>query len=92
MSRPKVTPPKSPACIAAFQNESEVITIDDLTIENRLDRVQIHGSIDITKDKIGYESILAIKRQIDAITEHLKHEDLPEKVEIIEAKSVKNPF
>jgi len=78
--------------ISPFQNESEVITIGDLVIENRLDRVQISGSIDITRDKVGYESILALKRQIDAIAAHLKCEDLPDKVEILEVKMVKNPF
>jgi len=36
-------------CIDPFANEEEVITIQELTLENRLDRVSINGSVDITK-------------------------------------------
>ena len=80
-------------CIAPFENEEEVITIQELTLENRLDRISIHGSVDITRDKQGLESAFMLKRQIDTIVEQLKREDLPEKI-VIEnvAKEVKNPF
>ena len=40
-----------------FQNESEVMIIKgenhDLNIENRLDRVSLYGSVDITHDQAG---------------------------------------
>ena len=79
--------------ISPFENEEEVITIQELTLENRLDRVSIHGSVDITKDKQGLEYAFALKRQIDTIVEKLKREDLPEKINIENvAKEVKNPF
>ena len=62
-------------------------------VHNRLDRVQIYGQIDITKDKEGYERALDLKRQIDAIVNVLKREDLPEKISLNNAsKEVKNPF
>jgi len=80
------------APIKAFQNEEEVVTIDKLTIENRLDRVSIYGSIDITKDKIGLEYALELKKQIDAIVEQLKKEDLPDKIKILDATEMENPF
>ena len=83
----KITPAMQP-----FQNEEEVITISELTIENRLDRVSIYGSIDITRDKQGLEYVLDLKRQIDAIAEYLKNEELPDMVEVIEAKEVGNPL
>jgi hypothetical protein len=92
LSKPKVTIPKSPPCISPYANESEVVIVDNLSIENRLDRVQIHGSIDITNDKVGLENILGLKRQIDCIADYLKHADLPDRVELVEAKVVKNPF
>ena len=80
-------------CIDPFANEEEVITIQDLSIENRLDRVSIHGSVDITKDKQGLEYAFALKRQIDTIVEHLKKQDLSEMISIENvAKEVKNPF
>ena len=80
-------------CISPFQNESEVITIEELTIENRLDRISLHGSLDITRDKQGLEYAFMLKRQIDTIVEQLKREDLPNK--IIEqniAREKNNPF
>ena len=80
--------------ISPFANESDVASIGGtLTVENRLDRVQIYGQIDITKDKEGYERALDLKRQIDAIVNVLKREDLPDKVSIDNApKEVNNPF
>lgn len=83
----KITPAMQP-----FQNEEEVVNISELTIENRLDRVSIYGSIEITRDKQGQEYLFELKRQIDAIAEHLKNEDLPDRVEVVGAKEVGNPF
>ncbi len=64
--------------IDPFANEEEVITIEELLIENRLDRISIHGSVE---------------RQIDTIVESLKREDLPERISVENVtKEVKNPF
>ena len=80
-------------CIDPYANEEEVITIQELTLENRLDKVSIHGSVDITKDQQGLEYAFALKRQIDTIVEYLKRKDLPEKISVENvAKDVKNPF
>lgn len=80
-------------CIDPYANEEEVITIQELTLENRLDRVSIHGSVDITKDQQGLEYAFALKRQIDTIVEYLKKQALPEKVSVENvAKEVNNPF
>ena len=80
-------------CIDPFANEEEVITIQELTLENRLDKVSIHGSVDITKDQQGLEYAFALKRQIDTIVEYLKKQALPEKIGVENiAKVVKNPF
>lgn len=80
-------------CIDPFANEEEVITIQELTLENRLDKVSIHGSVDITKDQQGLEYAFALKRQIDTIVEYLKKQALPEKIGAENvAKVVKNPF
>lgn len=83
---------KTTQAIQAFQNESESETIGELTIENRLDRVSIYGSVDITRDKQGYEYALDIKRQIDAIVEQMEKEELPDRVEVVEAREVENPL
>lgn len=80
-------------CIDPYANEEDVIHIDELDIENRLDRISIHGSVDITKDQLGLEYAFALKRQIDTIVEYLKKQALPEEVSVEnESKEVENPF
>lgn len=80
-------------CIDPYANEKDVIHIDELDIENRLDRISIHGSVDITKDQLGLEYAFALKRQIDTIVEYLKKQALPEKINVENvAKEIKNPF
>jgi len=80
-------------CIDPFANEEDVIHIGELDIENRLDRISIHGSVDITKDQLGLEYAFALKRQIDTIVEYLKKQALPEKISVENGtKEVANPF
>jgi len=69
-------------CIAPFENEKEVIIIHELAIENRVDRILICGTVEITRDQKGLEYAFAVKRQIDTIVEKLKHEDLPENISV----------
>ncbi|MDD4950825.1 hypothetical protein [Sulfuricurvum sp.] len=77
-----------------FQNESESFEIDGITLENRLDRVSIYGSIEITKDTIGLEKALKLKRLLDATVDELKRQrgSLPEHIEITKEETIKNPF
>ena len=76
-----------------YANESDTLTIgNDLTIENRLDRISITGSVELTMDKQGLQHAYELKRIIDASIEVLKYNDLPEKVVITEAEIVDNPF
>ncbi|MFA6192979.1 MAG: hypothetical protein WC665_11600 [Sulfurimonas sp.] len=77
----------------AYANESDSLTIgSDLTVENRLDRISIYGSVDITKDKEGLQYAYELKRVIDATIEVLKNENLPEHIDIVEVETVANPF
>jgi len=76
-----------------FNNESDSLTIGaDLTIENRLDKISIYGSIELTKDKEGLKYAYELKRVIDSAIEELKGKDLPEHITINEPEIVKNPF
>lgn len=75
-----------------YKNESESIQLADLTIENRLDRISIYGSIDLAKDKIGLDYARELKKIIDKILAELENSDLPDKVAIKKAQTVKNPF
>ncbi len=77
----------------AYANEIDSLTIgSDLTVENRLDRISIYGSVDITKDKEGLKYAYELKRVVDAAIEVLKNENLPEHVTTVEAETVTNPF
>lgn len=79
--------------IDPFANESESLRIDDLTIENRLDRVSLYGSIEITRDKRGLELARTIKYLFNSIVEVLAKEDLPESIPPpTNIDVVKNPF
>jgi hypothetical protein len=77
----------------AYENESDSFSIGGMTVENRLDRISIYGSLDVTKDKVGLEYALKLKRIIDSSIDALKREkNLPDKIEILEVESVANPF
>lgn len=77
----------------AYENETDTFLIDDLTVENRLDRISLYGSLDITKDARGLEHALKLKRIIDASVEALRRDkNLPERIEVEKSDSVENPF
>jgi hypothetical protein len=79
--------------IDPFANESQSLQIDDLTIENRTDKVSIYGSIEITRDIRGLELARTIKHLLDSIVERLSQEDLPESIPPPQNIDViKNPF
>jgi hypothetical protein len=75
-----------------FQNEEETFKIDQLTVENRLDRVQIYGSVDITRDKIGLGRVKELQVLINSVVAALSSEDLPDTVTVEEPTIIKNPF
>jgi len=76
-----------------YQNETTSLLIGDLTIENRLDRISLYGSLDITKDAMGLTNALQLKAIINATVEALQQEPhLPEHIEIEATDSVANPF
>jgi len=69
-----------------------VIAVGDLTVENRTDRVELYGSVSLTRDKVGLAAALALKQLIDATVETLTAERLPDVVAEASSKTVKNPF
>jgi hypothetical protein len=76
-----------------YQNEEDSIAIDELTVENRLDRISVYGSIDLTKDQTGLMQAKQLKALIDATVCVLEAEkNLPDKVAIKPTKKVDNPF
>lgn len=83
---------KKDLSIAPFQNESECLQINGLTIENRLDRVSLYGSLDITRDKEGLEKVVKLKEIVDSVVAAMTDVELPDKVEVEQPDTVKNPF
>lgn len=79
-----------------YANESEVLQIEGLTIENRLDRISIHGEIDFTRDKQGLKAAKELKATLDTILKVLEADDakgkLPDAVSVEKTVSVDNPF
>jgi hypothetical protein len=74
------------------KGKADSLTLGELTIENRLDRVSISGTIELTKDKEGLQYAYELKRIIDATIGELKYKDLPERIEIAPVEMVENPF
>jgi hypothetical protein len=75
-----------------FSDESTSIAVDELTIENRIDRVSIYGSIDLTLDKEGYAKAKALLEILQPVLTHLEGAELPDKVAVLQPTTVKNPF
>ncbi len=77
-----------------FKNESDAITLGDLKIENREDRVSIYGSLALTRDRPGLAAAKALQDVIGKIVKELEGEhDLPMIVAAAEPTvTVKNPF
>ena len=77
----------------AYENETDSFIIDNLTVENRLDRISLYGSLDITRDHRGLKHALKLKSIIDASIDTLKRdEQLPEHIDTVKADIVANPF
>lgn len=75
-----------------YANEEDSIAMDELTIENRLDRISIYGSIQLTKDKAGLEYARQLKGLLDATVASLEAANLPEHVAVAPTEKVTNPF
>jgi len=76
-----------------YADEAEVMRIGDMEIENRVDRVTLTGDLVLTRDKAGLtlaQDLLSLMRDVVKALEDDKQ--LPEVVELKEARAVKNPF
>jgi hypothetical protein len=76
-----------------FKNEEESLIIDDVTIENRLDRVSLYGSVQLTRDKTGLQQARQLKEVVDAVVAALEAEKgLPEHIAVKPTEKIDNPF
>jgi hypothetical protein len=76
-----------------FENETQSIQIDELTIENRLDRIELYGALVITRDQMGLQRALEIQTLINATVQSLQAQtDLPQALVIKPSETIDNPF
>ncbi len=79
--------------IRPFENESDSVGIDELTVENRVDQLEIYGSLSITRDKAGLERALQLKDIVDAAVKALQDDAaLPDRIAVKPTDKVDNPF
>jgi hypothetical protein len=82
--------------VIPYTNESDVIQINGLTIEGRLDRVSLYGSIDLTRDKIGLKQARQLNDLINLVLLRLEEADragdLPDEIQVEPTVSVPNPL
>lgn len=82
-----------PSPITPFADEADSLSVDDLTIENRTDRVSLYGSVALTKDKEGLKRARALKAVVDAVVAALEREKgLPDMVATKPPDQVPNSF
>ena len=76
-----------------YADESTVLGIGNLDIENQVDRVTLHGDVVLTRDRQGLALAKQLKTALDAIVKTLEADgQLPDAVQVKAAKTVKNPF
>lgn len=77
-----------------YADEAAALQIGDLTIENRLDRVALFGSLDLTRDTAGLQHAKMLRDLLAAIVAELERSGtaLPEAPKPPSIDIVKNPF
>lgn len=76
-----------------YANESDVVRIGALDIENRTDRITLTGDVVLTKDLHGLALAKELQALLNQVVQALEAEDgLPAAVQIKPARQVKNPF
>jgi hypothetical protein len=75
-----------------YKNESDVLNIGHLSIENRLDRITISGDVDLTADQAGLADARALHQLLADVVAALEGRQLPVKLPPPNNKTVANPF
>jgi hypothetical protein len=75
-----------------YKNESDVLHIGGLSIENRLDRITISGDIDLTADKAGLADARALQQLLADVVAKLEKQTLPDQLPPAPSTTVANPF
>lgn len=83
----------SAAKFIPYANESDVVQIGGLTIENRVDRITLSGDIDLTLDQAGLADAKLLQRLLNDVVARLEQQkDLPATLPAPVSTTVANPF
>lgn len=76
-----------------YDNERDVLRIGGLEIENRVDRLSMIGDLVLTRDQTGLALAQDLQSLLAQVIQTLEDDPaLPQAVEVVAAKTVKNPF
>ena len=75
-----------------YQNESDVLQIGGLSVENRLDRITLSGDVDLTMDQAGLEHARALQQLLADVVARLESQALPKQLAPAATRTVANPF
>ena len=76
-----------------FEKGDESTKIYDLTLENQTDCINIYGNLQISHDQEGLKTAKALQAFLNDLVKTLESEtNLPEKIQIQNAKEIENPF
>ena len=75
-----------------YKNESDVLQIGGLTVENRLDRITISGDIDLTQDQAGLDHARFLQQLLADVVAKLESQKLPAQLAPAVKQTVANPF
>ncbi|MBB5368380.1 MULTISPECIES: hypothetical protein [unclassified Janthinobacterium] len=75
-----------------YANESDVLSIGGLSIENRLDRISISGDIDLTQDQAGLALARQLQTLLSDVVAQLEKAALPDQLPPPVVTTVANPF
>lgn len=76
-----------------FENATESHSIHDLTLENDIDRVNIYGNLQLSKDQAGLDAAKALQAFLNSVVGALEAEvNLPQQIQTKDSNEVENPF
>ena len=75
-----------------YANESDVVNVGRLTIENRVDRVSLSGDVDLTADQAGLADARLLHQLLGDVVARLEALELPAALPAPSVRTVANPF
>lgn len=73
-----------------FANESDVLHVGNLTLENRVDRVTLSGDVDLTADRQGLDAARLLYALLGQVVAKLEAQPLPDRLPPPDVQTVDN--